>query len=185
MCTGCNLFNELNLSLTRLSYPCRFHKKTGERFSAAEIMADFPCLELFNSFYPYYLATIYHGKFDDNEFYVRCPSSTVKLIVKTETFKITELSRIVLNFIKRWLALIRPSDHFPHDAGFRVVEVVGECPQKIKKGDLYKIKFNNTICPALLYSAVQQKASDGLARTFYCPSDINRICLTDENKTIK
>jgi len=169
-----------HLHLNTIERPCRFHKVVGETFCREDIIHDFGCLELFNSFYPYYLGLIYGSNIPEHKLTIKCPSLDNYVVIKIKKFKVTKISRKVMNLLKRVLWCIRPSDYMLSDAGYEVLEVNGTCPAGLKCGDVKRIKFKGTICPATLYAAFNSKNLDPESRDFYCPSDVNVICFKEK-----
>lgn len=176
----CELIKRLNngsvlgLKVNDFLKGCSYHRKKYQNYSSQSLLFDFKCLELFHAIYPKYLAIVYNGKFKSEELTVRCPGyyNNVRLNV---TIKRRDFLNTLINFIKRLLRPVLPSDIIDKILEFRVCHIDGNCPAGLHTGDNFTFPFKNTVCPAIIYSMLPMFGSYEKDISFSCPSHTIKV----------
>ncbi|WP_035236358.1 hypothetical protein [Desulfobacter vibrioformis] len=161
---------------------CRFHKKKGERYSWKEMMQDFGCLELFQVFYPAFLAAMYQSDLPETEQVIRCPSAQNSVTIELVEYAPESFFRRGLNLVKQVIRPIRPSDFMLKDIGYRVLSVKGICPCGLSVGEDIRPPFTKGACPAWMYSMLVKKSLAPDAESYRCPSDANFVSFRHETE---
>ncbi len=168
--------------ISEISSSCRFHKKPGETYPWPALVKDFGCLELFEIFYPLYLAALYQAELPPSLMRVQCPSAQNSVTVALQTYTPKSLARRGLNAVKQTLRPLRPSDFMLVDAGYKVIQVEGHCPHGYGVGDEIRFAYTGSACPAWVYSMLAKKSLAPGAACYRCPSDVNLVSFCHEHE---
>lgn len=166
----CNKGSKLKIKVVGKKGVCKYHD-IGQEFSMDEFVHGDFCWHAFHAIYPYALALTYDAEFtwmkeiDPEQVIAQCPSVSNTVIIQARRRRLDERLRKV---------------------DLEIVEVKGECPYGMKKGQKFEFNLGDFrgICPAgfnslypFLLSFLQDEKISQCSEPFVvrCPDHLNLI----------
>lgn len=186
MCVSYKICKNLNLEIEVVDYrrKCTYHTRKNQTYSLKALWKGVFCIEAFHIVYPYFLASLYDAKFKSMPVILRCPGHENEVLMQLNESGIKNWETRLLNFIKKVLRPIKPTDVIDKVIKVEIIGIKGVCPAGYKKGDSFDMNERDVICPAafdiiypnifrLIEKETEGKANDDFYA--YCPSHKNKV----------
>ena len=177
----CVNFGDKKLTAVELKKKCRYHKRQGQTYDSPVFVPEGMCFDAFHVAYPYCLALLYDAEFDESchrekeegRVILRCPVGHMTMEVRRlqslpKPLKLakTAVEWVFENIFNYPLAVV------DYKIRLRVLDVNGECSQKVGAEYWMNIRDLDKLCPAsfhALYPFLRASDKDRMIEFIHCP----------------